>query len=62
MEHYKKSKLLNNSTISKVFFKNMDQKMIPDLLGGQYSVNKNISLKILYSNQICLTIALRMLL
>ena len=62
MEHYKKSKLLNNSTISKVFFKNMDQKMIPDLLGGQYPVNKNISLKILYSNQICLTIALRMLL
>ena len=43
MEHYKISKLLNDSTVSKF----MTEKWIEvnDLLSGQYSVNKNIRFK-----------------
>ena len=40
MEHYKTSKLLNDSTLSKFVAKNWME--INDLSSGQYSVNKNI--------------------
>ena len=40
MEHYKISKLLKNSTVSKFVTKKWIEKN--DLSTGQYSVNKNI--------------------
>ena len=40
MEHYKISKPLNNSTLSKFVTKKVVE--VNDLLSGQYSVNKNI--------------------
>ena len=43
MEHDKISKLLNNSTVLKFFIRNWIE--INDLVGGQYSVNKNIIFK-----------------
>ena len=43
MEHYKISKLLNDSTVSTFVTKKMDRSN--DLSSGQYSVNKNIKLK-----------------
>ena len=43
MEHYKISKLLNDSTVSKFATKKCAE--INNLLSGQYSVNKNIRLK-----------------
>ena len=42
MEHYKISKLLKDSTVSKFVTKNWIQ---VDLSSGQYSVNKNLSFK-----------------
>ena len=39
MEHYKISKLLNDSTVSKFVIKNWVQ--VNDLSSGQYPVNKN---------------------
>ena len=39
MEHYKISKLLNDSTVSKFVTKKWVE--VNDLSGGQYSVNKN---------------------
>ena len=44
MERYIISKLLNNSTVSKVLTKNWVE--VNDLPSGQYSVNKGISFKI----------------
>ena len=41
MEHYKISKLLNDSTVLKF----MTKKWIEDLSSGQYSVNKSIRFK-----------------
>ena len=43
MEHYKTSKLLNDSIVSK--FVNKKSIEINDLSSGQYSVNKNIRFK-----------------
>ena len=43
MEHYKISKLLNDSTISKFVTKKWVE--VNDLSGGQYSDNKNIKFK-----------------
>ena len=43
MEHAKISKLLHDSTVSKLVTKKLTE--INDLLSGQYSVNKNIRLK-----------------
>ena len=43
MEHYKISKLLNNSTMSKFVTKKWIE--VNDLSSGQYSVNKNITFK-----------------
>ena len=43
-KHYKISKLLNNSTVSNFVIRKQNQ--VKDLLGGQYSVNKNIRFKI----------------
>ena len=43
MEHYKISKLLNDSTVSKFVSKKWI--VANHLLSGQYSVNKNISFK-----------------
>ena len=43
MEHYKISKLLNNSTVSKFVTKKWIE--INDLSSGQYSANKNIRFK-----------------
>ena len=43
MEHYKISKLLKDSTVSKFVTKNWIQ--VNDLSSGQYSVNKNLSFK-----------------
>ena len=43
MEHYKISKLLKDSTVSKFVTKNWIQ--VNDLSSGQYSVNKNFSFK-----------------
>ena len=43
MEHYKISKLLNDSTISKFVTKKWVE--MNDLSSGQYSVNKNIRFK-----------------
>ena len=43
MEHYKISKLLNHSTVSKS--EAIKWIRANDLSGGQYSVNKNIRLK-----------------
>ena len=40
MEHYKKSKLLKDSTVSKFVTKNWMK--VNDLSTDQYSVNKNI--------------------
>ena len=40
MKHYKISKLLNDSTLSKFVTKKWIE--VNDLLSGQYSVNKNI--------------------
>ena len=42
MEHYKISKLLNNSTVSKFVTK----KWVNGLSSGQYSFNKNVRFKI----------------
>ena len=44
MERYKISKLLNDSTVSKLVTKHWIE--INDLSSGQYSVNKNIIFKI----------------
>ena len=43
MEHHKISKLLNDSTVSKIVTRRWIQ--INDWSGGQYSVNKNIRFK-----------------
>ena len=43
MEHYKTSKLLNDSIVSK--FKTRKRIEVNDLSGSQYSVNKNIRSK-----------------
>ena len=43
MEHYKISKLLNNSTVFKFVKKKWIE--VNDLLSSQYSVNKNIRFK-----------------
>ena len=43
MEHYKISKLLNDSTVSKFVTKKWIK--VNDLSSGQYSVNKNIRFK-----------------
>ena len=43
MEHYKKSKLLNDLTVSKFVTKKWIE--INDLSSGQYSVNKTIKFK-----------------
>ena len=43
MEHYKISKLLNDSTVSKFVTKKWIE--VNDLSSGQYSVNKNIRFK-----------------
>ena len=43
MEHYKISKLLNDSTVSKFVTKKWVE--VNDLASGQYSVNKNIRFK-----------------
>ena len=43
MEHYKISKLLNDSTVSKFVTKKWVE--VNDLSSGQYSVNKNIGFK-----------------
>ena len=45
MEQYKISKQLNDSTVSK--FVTMKWVKVNDLSSGQYSVNKNITLKTL---------------
>ena len=44
MEHYKISKLLNYSSVTKFLTKKWIK--VNDLSGGQYSVNKNIRCKI----------------
>ena len=44
MEHYKISKLLNDSTVSKFATKKWIE--VNDLSSGQYSVNKNKRLKL----------------
>ena len=44
MEHYKISKPLNDSTISKFVTTNWIE--VNDLASGQYSVSKNVSLKL----------------
>ena len=43
MEHYKISKLLNNSTVSNILTKKWVE--VNDLSVGQYAVNKNIRFK-----------------
>ena len=43
MKHYRISKLLNDSTVSKFVMKNWIE--VNDLSDGQYSVNKNVRLK-----------------
>ena len=43
MEHYKISKLLNNSTVSKCVTK--QRVKVNDLSSGQYSVHKNLRFK-----------------
>ena len=43
MEHQKKSRLLNDSTVSKLVTRKWIE--VNDLPGGQYSVNKNIRFK-----------------
>ena len=43
MEHYKISKLLNNSTVSKFVTKRWME--VNDLSSGHYSINKNIRFK-----------------
>ena len=43
MEHYKISKLLSDSTVSKFVSKKLIE--VNDLSGGQYSANKNIKFK-----------------
>ena len=43
MEHYKISKLLNNSTVSRFVTKKWVK--VNDLSSGQYSVNKNVRFK-----------------
>ena len=43
MEHYKMSKLLNDSSVSKFVTRKWIQ--VNDLSGGQYSVTKNIRIK-----------------
>ena len=46
MEHFKISKLLNNSNVSKFVTRKWNEK-INDLSGSQYSLNKNIRFKTL---------------
>ena len=43
MEHYKISKLLNNSTVSEFVTRKCIE--VKDISWGQYSVNKNVSFK-----------------
>ena len=43
MKHYRISKLLNDSTVSKFVMKNWIE--VNDLSDGQYSVNKNVRFK-----------------
>ena len=43
MKHYKISKLLNDSTVSKYVAKNLVE--VNDLSSGQYSINKSIRFK-----------------
>ena len=43
MEHYKISKLLNDSTVSKF----VSKKWVNDFSSGQHSINKNIRFKTL---------------
>ena len=43
MDHYKISKLLNNSTVSKFLIRKLIQ--VNDLLNGKYSTIKNIGFK-----------------
>ena len=52
MEHHKISKLLNDSTVSKIVTRRWIQ--INDWSGGQYSVNKNIRFKTpMLSSDLC---------
>ena len=52
MEHYKISKLLNNSTVSKFVTRKWIE--VNDLSGSQYSVNKNLRLKTpMLSSDLC---------
>ena len=43
MQHYRKYKLLNDSTVLKFVTRKWIE--VNDLSGGQYSVNKNLSFK-----------------
>ena len=58
MEHYKVSKLLNDSPISKFFTRKCIK--VNDLSSGQYSLNKNI-IQLLHYIQIFLIIAIHVL-
>ena len=60
MEHCKKSKLLNDSTVSKFVTKKLIEGN--DLSCGQYSVNKNIRFKTSMVRSIYVTIVMHILL
>ena len=60
MEHCKKSKLLNDSTVSKFVTKKLIERN--DLSCGQYSVNKNIRFKTSMVRSIYVTIVMHILL
>ena len=60
MEHYKISKLLNDSIVSKFLTKKWIE--VNDLSSGQYSVNKNIWFKTSMLREIYMIIAMCILL
>ena len=60
MEHCKKSKPLNDSTVSKFVTKKLIERN--DLSCGQYSVNKNIRFKTSMVRSIYVTIVMHILL
>ena len=52
MQHYKISKLLNDSTVSKFMTKKWIE--VNDLSNGQYSINKNIRFKtLMFGSDLC---------
>ena len=52
MQHYKISKLLNDSTVSKFMTKKWIE--VNDLSSGQYSINKNIRFKtLMFGSDLC---------